>query len=406
MSNWIPTRTVLLAASIGGLLALAAYWFFPSQKLLVAELERDTSQVPQAEVPNHLRQLAQLGDPGLQALVTALGSDRPEVSESAAQLLKSLLEEWRALPTDQSSVHVFRLAKLLAERAVAFGPTARRHAHQFASQILLWPIDRAVIDGTELVHHCEATLRVPASTVPVFERVTRPEVDELLADLQGGAAVDSPVGDPDVGQTQEPEFVDVLAVPRRVMDVAPGATPGPTREPAPIRNATPLDRESRPLEDRPTRSPVGSRSEGRGSESTAEVDQFSEQRPLNQLDDLAVIRALRAKSTAMAHSAQEELSRRGYQPLDIQLAWQLTNPDPQARVRFAEVLPELAGIDSRPWLLWLTYDQAPVVRRAAAGLLGTSNDPMLRQRLQELEREETDPYVLQQVRRSLKAFAR
>jgi hypothetical protein len=61
----------------------------------------------------------------------------------------------------------------------------------------------------------------------------------------------------------------------------------------------------------------------------------------------------------------------------------------------------MAAVDPRPWLVWLTADEDPLVRKAAVAVIATSNDPRLRAQLQQREQIESDPEVLRLVRRVL-----
>jgi hypothetical protein len=91
------------------------------------------------------------------------------------------------------------------------------------------------------------------------------------------------------------------------------------------------------------------------------------------------------------HSAAErELMRRGYTAFRLGVARRLTDPDPAVRRELAELLPQMSGLDARPWLLWLSEDADPSVRRAAAAILATSTDPKLRARWRELRVGEND----------------
>ena len=120
------------------------------------------------------------------------------------------------------------------------------------------------------------------------------------------------------------------------------------------------------------------------------------------VSDWDVMRQLHADDVATASAAMIELWRRGFKERDFELAAQLFDPAPHVRVRLAESLPELSGVDPRPWLLWLSRDPHPSVRRAAITVIATSADPDLRDRLREIEREESDPEIVQQVQKMLR----
>ena len=79
----------------------------------------------------------------------------------------------------------------------------------------------------------------------------------------------------------------------------------------------------------------------------------------------------------------------------------MIDPDPQVRLKLSRSVPRIPGIDPRVWLLWLSHDVDPSIRRETAAILATSPDPALKARLRELESEETDESVLRVVRRAL-----
>jgi hypothetical protein len=407
-ARWIRAFAV---ASVGLVLAVAAFWNFPSQRLLVDQLEREIPDARAEEAARHLRQLARLGDPGLRSVVEAMASTQVNVSESAAQILQTQMREWRQLPIEQSSVRVFLLARLLSERVDQFEPAARRVSAQLAGEILLWPIDRDVVDGVELVNHCEVAMRSrPPATPPSSSgQLTVSDVEELLPEAQ---AIDTAPAAPFLQGGAEPGYVDVLPVPYSITDGPSGLTdePMPPPEPHWIRVATPLHDTRRPTDQQTTRQATPSAQDGRAA--AERLDDLSINRNFpkakrpSQLSDLQVMYALSSNSEFTAISAEQELLRRGYRELDIRLARYLVDPDPEVRIRFVNSLPELVNVDSRPWPLRLTHDRDARVRRTAAGVLGTSRDPTFRKRLLELESEETDPDVLRQVRRSLEALQR
>ena len=110
-------------------------------------------------------------------------------------------------------------------------------------------------------------------------------------------------------------------------------------------------------------------------------------------------------ATGTPHAAQravEELGRRGFRPRDLRLAERLVHPDPAIRLELASSLPQLAGIDSRPWLIWLSSDPDARVRRSAISIIATGDDPALFDHLRQVEQLETDEEVLRLIRRVLR----
>jgi len=120
---------------------------------------------------------------------------------------------------------------------------------------------------------------------------------------------------------------------------------------------------------------------------------------LQQQETIEVMRWLLDEDAAA--DARAVLTQRGFSELQLRVARRIVDPNPAARLELAQALPNLAGIDPRPWLLWLSRDADPSVRRAVVGILATSPDPALHNRLRELVVEETDASVLSLVKRAL-----
>jgi HEAT repeat protein len=106
-------------------------------------------------------------------------------------------------------------------------------------------------------------------------------------------------------------------------------------------------------------------------------------------------------SPHVAQKAIEELTRRGFRPRDLRLAERLVNADPDVRLELVNSLPQLSGIDSRPWLIWLSSDPDSLVRRAAVSIIATGDDQALFDHLRQVEQTETDEEVLRLIRRAL-----
>ena len=117
--------------------------------------------------------------------------------------------------------------------------------------------------------------------------------------------------------------------------------------------------------------------------------------------DLDLMRMLAGDDESLAREAVDELYRREFQTKHLRLARLLVDPEPKVRLALVRSLPQMSGIDSRPWLLWLSHDPEPEVRKAAVAVIATSSDSALLQRVRELEREETDDEVLRVVRQIL-----
>ena len=111
-----------------------------------------------------------------------------------------------------------------------------------------------------------------------------------------------------------------------------------------------------------------------------------------------LIAQMRSENLTIASAAVRALRDRGFRDRDFELALRLTDPDSRVRLELIEQLPDITGIDPVPWLLWLSEDESPVVRRSITALMATSSDPRLRARLRAMEVEDSDPEVIRLAR--------
>jgi HEAT repeat protein len=114
--------------------------------------------------------------------------------------------------------------------------------------------------------------------------------------------------------------------------------------------------------------------------------------------------ALRANEPSRRHRAEEELKALGFEALQLELAMQLTDPNPVVRRQLAESLPAMPGIDARTWLVWLSRDQHPDVRLAAMSVMATTGDLNIMRRIEQMARRDVDPRVQRQGEQLLKVI--
>ena len=383
-------RAIVLVAGAGALLAVTAYWYFPSSRLLARRMGQVTESVPAEEISRHLRQLPLLGDEGLRSLVRAIGSERDDVSESAAIIMDEQLEAWRELPASESSRRVSAVATLLAQYVDSFDASSRRRAAQISTQILLWPIDRDAVDGAELVEQCARVLEARSDTIGLEE--TEIAIRELdIPMVPGTEGTPEQAGDFSPNSIQQrlpPSITEIGRPPRQLTTTPVSQNPRPASDRAPDgfpsyaspTNEQPNDERTPELYKVP--SPVGV-ADSDAVPPTAVFAPRAQPVDLNGLADMGVMRSLHSSSSRIGAMAEAELAKRGYREMDIRLARRLVDPDPKVRLKLVTVLPSLAGVDPRPWLLQLMRDEDALVRRAAASVLSTSNDPLIQKRLRE-----------------------
>jgi hypothetical protein len=100
-------------------------------------------------------------------------------------------------------------------------------------------------------------------------------------------------------------------------------------------------------------------------------------------------------------AARVELDRRGVKGPLVELARRAADPNPAVRLQLAESLPTLNGVDARPWLLELSYDDDAAVRAAAVTLMATSGDLDLLKRVQQVSLDDPDDHTRAQAEKAL-----
>jgi hypothetical protein len=114
-----------------------------------------------------------------------------------------------------------------------------------------------------------------------------------------------------------------------------------------------------------------------------------------------LMRCLDASDPSLTAGAQKELQRRGIAGPLADFARLAGATDPEIRRAFVESLPRLSGVDARPWLLELSYDDDPRVRTAAVTLMATSGDIELLKRVQQVALEDPDDHARSQAEKAL-----
>ncbi len=146
----IDRNTLTLSAGVllaFGLLAMQRVPQLDLRQITARRLQLRLQQTPDAQVPELLARIAELDDAGLPRITAALGDDRPAIALAASDLLDRRLDRWTMLSVDESTPHLDQLAKSLAALAPSLGANGRARAARIAERILLWPVDRNLING-------------------------------------------------------------------------------------------------------------------------------------------------------------------------------------------------------------------------------------------------------------------
>lgn len=347
----LSTAVVFLAAFAGGHTRGQA-WI---ERQLAARVGRQLLTAGDAEVPRIMATLAGHDIAGLPEIIAALASPRDVVADAAAESLQRSLDAWSTLPGPEASQRVAVAARSLAEVAPQLNVRRQQTARQIAQRLLVWPLDSTVVDAVQVLADCETIARAcPAARLPVLVKQARPEENAL--------AVESPAKNEPRVEIRQPVLVG-----RR--NDSPQAEPQ-RFEPLPVEPVEP----KRFLPPRAEQMPIPPASEASPtpSEDAAPAEITVAPARFQRESDVEVMRHLHNTDGALVAAAVQELSRRGYRGVHLALARGLTHPDPHERRKLAESLPQMKGIDARPWLQHLAADSDPDVCRAAAAILQTS----------------------------------
>jgi len=427
-------RIGLVAAIVAAVVWITAAVVWPDLYawMAVGQIRAQLDQVPPGRAEQLLAEAARLGDRGIGLLVEALGSDRPGVAQAARAVLDGELRRWESLQPEQSAAKLAALAAELARRVAQFDPAARQSAADLATRILLWPSATGEGEPLQLIAHCEQILRAageadsppprPQQPLRMAEAPLAPEhlVRRGPTDLWADPAapgwywrqIQSRHGQ-STAQRQSasaPQATGTGPLPRpRSSPLAPspgvaaeaGRSQGASEERPARGGEIPTQRQPQALVNQPAELPVTRpasdegplqrpRAQGRiapailapapdalppESDAGPQAADPSAARRWAELSNLELMRYLASGDTSVTTLARGELARRGFSPVQIELAEKLFDPDPGARRELVELLPQLQSVRPEPWLRLLVEDTDPEVRRRAAAALSQVTQP-------------------------------
>jgi hypothetical protein len=342
----------------------------------------------------------------LTELAALLGSDRLCVAEAVRQALGDEMRRWPSLDPDSRRRRQLILARALADQIELFSPDARCVASDIALRIL------AVIPGTDasesaIVAACDQVLRASAAQRRQRLLARRPGLAELeaqrrgsaefeanraprLASLPGGSLFPSGLDTPPAGDAMAEVDNRPDEDRRPLASNEPARLPEPSAEQMDAAVETDEELEAAAATLHHNAVPTGDETEEEAGDEAAAV--------------LRWMFALRAHEPSRRHRAEQELRALGFEALQLELAMQLTDPNPTVRRELAESLPAMPGIDARTWLIWLSRDAQADVRLAAMSVMATTGDLNLMRRIEQMARRDSDSRVQRQGEQLLKVL--
>jgi HEAT repeats len=410
MTAWFSmrrARRVLLALGIG----TASLWLVGTSqfdRLLAWKWRCQIDAADDREAIAQVGRIASLGEAGMPELVGLLGSQRLCVVEAVRQALNEQMLQWSDLDPLTCDHRKLVLAHALADQIAKFSPDARCVASDFALRILGATHGNEASDA-EIIFACDQVLRASAlerrgrllarraTAVLGGENKESAQYEQnrapRLASLPGGNLLPGGVESPALS-AEEPE-----EQPGRAIDEDPRAMA--SNEPARL----PDSGASRIAPDGETDTELAEAAAT--IEHNAKVDNSDATEEDASREAAAELRwmfALRSADPNRRQRAEEELRAIGFEALQLELARQLTDPDPKVRRELAESLPSMPGIDARTWLVWLSRDRTADVRLAAMTVMATMGDPNTLRRIEQMARTDADPRIQRQGEQLLKVL--
>ncbi len=412
-------------AMAAGLLALVVGLRGQYARLAAEHWRRQLNTVPDDRAGILLRQVAELGEPGIPVLVEALGSERESVARAGKQALSEQLDRWQVLRAGASSPKLAVLADALAERVERFGPTARDDAAHLATRILLWPLDSRAVDRRRVIASCEEVFRatrvrggvlleggpgvrvpLPVERAEAVQHRPRPaddpmELDRWLVDLSrfpgGGLPIKS------FPQAATALVGDARAERPRRLVFPPVAQPLNTwgqrgRAPAAAQQRGRMP-DSEAASDQPPQAAEANRGRALSLTEREDARAGNPSGKFWEMETVELMQWLDSEQEGRSSGARAELRRRGFTEVHLELARRLFDPDTEVRKRLARLLPGMQSVDAVPWLLWLSRDPDPEVRLVAIGLIATTGDAALLEQIEHAAREDPDSRIQQQAER-------
>jgi hypothetical protein len=372
---------------------LAACW---ENELTAPAGKDDGDGISAAAVNETIDRLLTLGRPGLAAVVRALGHPRDEVGRAAAAALDHLLDVCENGPPNEATPKLEDLAVVLADNVDALPVASRPATAKLAMRIVVWSQKSSAFDTGRM-----STQRITAACDRVLRSCGH------LADLVGPTREAAPATPRATETRNENRPVPHTVLPpdhSMYLELAELTPPDLPRADA-IRAGNGQPRLLLATEAKPLVVSVAPRDATTASNHRAagerENDEGDAER-MHGLDALDLFARLHEANDAQAAAA--ELAERGFSPRQIEVGKHLLSHDAEERLRWAEVLPGIRGVDARFWLLRLSRDTNVQVRRSAIGLLATDRDPEVIRRLRQVAVEETEPEIRDQAGRALQVL--
>lgn len=408
-------RLVAIAVMTGVILGL----FFASRhwgaRILAAHWSRSLQTVPDDRAEMLVASAARLGKPGLPVLVAALASPRETVSSAGRLWLDRQMRSWENVSDEEAQRNVAALAEALASHLDRFTPATRLEAARLANRLLMWQLDSRVVDRARVTWLCDRVLHAANYTIADSKpdakqettadppRQTERENQTFLAAKELPTArpleipqllQEAPLRSPFASQANLPTSPNVIPLPSvnnaRKPDIAEAWTMRGHR--LGLGDSRLSDAKIYP--DTQQRVLVPSSPDGtmQASEPAAPIRDMSLTECMQRLH-LPGLESL---------AAEDELKRRGFDPVRLSIARRIYHPDYHVRLQLVRALPGIPGINATDWLMAMAADEHEEVRLAAITLLATAGNPSVLSQVESIARSDTSERIRSQAERVAK----
>lgn len=406
----LVTRLLLVVGLAGVMLGIAIPLgprinFWQQQRLakkLVAEVERSPS--PRIQIV--LKQVSGLGNPAIEALVTAAASERADLALAARRIIEEQLATWQIQAEHDRHFSLAEptsmLANALAEHVGEFGAFGQ----QWATRLTLDIVDLAGTFEIEAAVPVLADCSTVLSSVPALgPRMLTPveptgEPDRVLA--EPGEVVVPPLPHAQTDGPRPRSLPTIITEPSISSDLAGDSQPAEE-----LLSSSELPRDSNWIPEwtnQPKLVVSGPQlpSEGKPSVPAApgelvEVPSPEEQarlvESLQSLETRELVAQLTETNPFKLAAIREALVARGLAREELALAGKLFATDVAERLELVDDLTVLPARTARRWLRELLVDKDPEVRLQALTALATTNDPELGSIARDLAVRDTDRRV-------------
>jgi hypothetical protein len=399
LRKWLPCYVGLVGCLLAAATAvLALYGGKLHDRLLASYYECQLAEADETSRQT-LKRLMALGRPGITVVVRALGAPTPATREEAYHTLIDEFDRCEQLSAQAAlGPRLADVASVLADHLHDVPAAERQRAGALVMKIVALSEAVPLAERAGVMDACRQILE-PREEKRVAMRSLSMAPLRMAPTLRARTAAKSP-----------PPVTDSHHKTSAQIELAYFSPPALSRadrqapaEPALLLTGNAVALAGRAEKPRPAenRRPVQVAAfTDNTPESRAEEAARLAREKAHALDVIELFNHLHA-GRPQATAARAELDRRGFSPRQIDVGEHLVSPDAAERLQWIEWLPGIRGVDARFWLLRLSHDPNPHVRRAAVGLLATDRDPEVVRRLQRVVVEDPDERIRNQASRAV-----